>query len=80
MERPALKLTEEILLTVPETAKLLRTQPIIIRGLIQANKIKALKLGELKIRRAEIDRFLQDYEGNDLTDPFNIVSLANSGK
>ncbi len=80
MERPTLKLTEEILLSIPETAKLLRTQPTVIRSLVKANKLKALKLGDTKIRRSEIDRFLKESEGFDLTDPFNIVSLANSGK
>lgn len=80
MERPALKLTDEILLSIPETAKLLHTQPTVIRSLVKANKLKALKLGDMKIRRSEIDRFLLDSEGFDLTDPFNIVSLANSSK
>ena len=63
-----IKLTDEILLTIPQAAFLMHTDINKVRNLIKAGHIKALKLGELKVRRAEIDRFLQDAEGKDYSD------------
>lgn len=68
-------LNEEILLSVPQAARLIHTDVNRVRSFIKAGKIKALKLGELKIRRAEIDRFLAEAEGFDYTDVSNIRKL-----
>lgn len=69
------KLKDEILLTVPQTAKLIHTDVNKVRGFIRSGKLKALKLGELKIRREEIDRFLKEAEGQDYSDLNNIKRL-----
>jgi len=34
-----------------------------------------MKLGTYKVRGAEIERFLEDAEGYDITDPYNIKRL-----
>lgn len=71
-----LKLTDEILLSVPQAAKIMHTSVNTVRKLHRAGLIKFLKLGELKVRRDEIDRFLKEYEGMDLSDPFNPKELT----
>ena len=71
-------LTDEILLTIPQAAKLMHTDVGLTRKLVKNGHIKCLKLGELKIRRAEIDRFLKDAEGYDYKDPDNVRRLDNA--
>lgn len=66
---------EDILFTTKETAKLLKTDDVTIRKLISKGFIKALKLGRLKIRKVEIDRFLAWAEGKDLSDLNNVSDL-----
>ena len=66
---------EDVLFTVKETAKLLKTDEPTVRKLVNKRLLKALKLGRLKIRKAEINRFLEWAEGRDLTDLDNIVDL-----
>lgn len=57
------------LLTVKETAKKLKTNPHMIYALIKARKITALKLGRYKIADFEIERFIKENQGMDLTKP-----------
>lgn len=66
---------EDILYTVPEVAKLLKTSQGLVYKLINTKKLKALKLGALKVRRTTILKFLEDYEGYDVSDPNNITEL-----
>ena len=66
---------EDILYTVQETAKLLKTNKGYVYNLINAGVLPALKLGSLKIRKNAIEEFLKLYENNDLTDPANIKPL-----
>ncbi|WP_244833398.1 helix-turn-helix domain-containing protein [Clostridium sp. BJN0001] len=66
---------EDILYTTKETAKLLKTDDPTVRRLISKGFLKALKLGRLKIRKIEIERFLTWAEGKDLTDLNNIKNL-----
>lgn len=65
------------LLTVKEVSKALKTDEPTIRGLIDKGYLKALKLGRLKIRNTEIERFLDWAEGKDLSDLNNIKSINN---
>lgn len=69
-------LHNEILLTVPQVAKLIHTDIGKTRTLIKKGYIKALKLGELKVRRDEIDRFLKDAEGRDFSDLNDVKELV----
>lgn len=66
---------EEVLYTVKETSKLLKTNPNYIYELIKKGLLPALKLGNLKIRRSAILEFLKKNEGLDLTDLTNIKKL-----
>lgn len=66
---------EEVLYTVSETSKLLKTNSNYIYDLIKKGLLPALKLGSLKIRRSAILEFLKENEGKDLTDLDNIKEL-----
>lgn len=66
---------EDLLFTVVESAKLLKTDKPTIRRLVAKGFIKALKLGRLKIRKTELERFVQWAEGKDLTDLDNIKNI-----
>lgn len=66
---------EDILFTAKETAKLLKTDEPTVRRLIRKRLLKALKLGRLKIRKAEIDRFLEWAEGKDLSNLDKVIDL-----
>lgn len=73
--RGELPLDREIILTIPQAAQLIHTNQQRVRNLIKAGYIKALKLGELKIRRQEIDRFLKEAEGYDLNDLDDVKAI-----
>lgn len=66
---------EDLLYTVAEVAKLIKTNPAYVYGLIKADLLPVLKLGSYKIRKAALIQFLEKYEGKDLTDPHNVVDL-----
>lgn len=66
---------EDVLYTVSETAKLLKTNPNYIYDLIKKGLLPALKLGSLKIRKTALIEFLSEYEGKDLTDLNDIQDI-----
>ena len=68
---------ETILYTVKEVAELLKTNVDYIHKLRKSGLLPFLKLGQYKVRRASLLAFLANYEGKDLTDPFNIVDLED---
>lgn len=65
-----------ILYTVSEVAKLLHTNKSYVYELINANKLPALKLGSKKVRAEALEAFLKEYEGMDLTNPYDIKSMS----
>ena len=67
---------EDILYTVSETAKLLKTNANYIYNLINLGLLPALKLGSYKVRRTALLDFLKKYEGKDLTNLNNIKDLV----
>jgi excisionase family DNA binding protein len=71
---------EDVLYTVAEVAKLIKTNPAYVYELIKADLLPTLKLGSYKIRRTTLLEFLEKYEGKDLTDPNNIVDLKVGDK
>lgn len=71
---------EDILYSVAEVAKLLKTNNHYIYELIKRGLLPALKLGCYKIRKVSLEKFLQQNEGNDLTDLNNIKRLENGGQ
>lgn len=66
---------EEILYTVPEVAKLIKTNVAYVHRLRKAGLIRFMKLGQYKVRKEELERFLKEYEGWDLTEPEKIHPL-----
>lgn len=71
---------EDILYTVAETAKLLKTNPNCIYDLINKGLLPALKIKSFKIRRTSLLEFLEKYEGQDLTDLNDIKELEGVNK
>lgn len=57
---------EDYLLSVTETAKRLKTNRNYVYTLIKAGLLKSLKVGSLKVRNLEINRFIAEYEGRDV--------------
>lgn len=70
---------EEILYTVVEVAKLIKTNTNYVYDLIRKGFLPALKLGSYKVRRTALLEFLEKYEGKDLTDLNNVVDLGERG-
>ena len=70
---------EDILYTVSEVAKLIKTNTNYVYELIKKGFLPALKLGSYKVRRVALLEFLEKYEGKDLTDLNNVVGLGERG-
>ena len=68
---------EEVLYTVNEVSKLLKTNTSYVYELIKKGFLPALKLGSLKIRKSTLLIFLAEHEGKDLTDLSNVKDLEN---
>ena len=66
---------EKLLYTVKETAYILGCNVHLVYNLVNKGLLPALKLGSLKIRKASIGKFLDKYDGMDLTNLDNIVAL-----
>ena len=66
---------EDIIYTMAEAAEMLKTNINYIHDLRKAGLIKCLKLRAYKVRAAELNRFLQEYEGKDVSDPYNVKDL-----
>ncbi|WP_097026145.1 helix-turn-helix domain-containing protein [Clostridium peptidivorans] len=66
---------KDYLLSVTETAERLKTNKNFIYLLIKKGFLKSLKIGSMKIRNTEINRFLQEFDGKDLTDLNNVKDL-----
>ena len=66
---------EKILYNVIEVSKILGVGKNKVYELIEAKILPALKIGGLKIRRTALLKFVEDYEGYDLTDTNNIKKL-----
>lgn len=67
--------SEDILYTVKEVAKIIRSNPAYVYSVIKAGLLPVLKLGGMKIRRTALMEFCKKYEGYDLTDPYNFKRL-----
>ncbi|MFV0343818.1 MAG: helix-turn-helix domain-containing protein [Anaerocolumna sp.] len=66
---------EEVLYTVPEIAKLIKSNTDYVYQLIKTGLLPVLKLGKYKVRRTALLDFLAKYEGKDLTNPQDIRDL-----
>lgn len=66
---------EEMLYTVKETSKILKTNTDYVYSLIRKGYLRCLKLGSYKIKKTTLDGFLTKYEGYDLSDLDNVKEL-----
>ena len=62
----------ELLYTVKETSKILKVGIHKVYDLIDNGLLLPLKLGSLKIPAVQLEKFIADYTGKDLTDLKNI--------
>ena len=69
------KLEKKKLFTVAEVGKLLGVSKVVVYGLIKHRLIKAMNLAGFKIAAVEIDRFIDTYNGKDLTNLDDITDL-----
>ena len=67
---------EDVLYTVKETAKLLKTNTSYVYELIKKGFLPALKLGSFKIRKSSLLKFLEENEGYDLTNLDNVKKVG----
>jgi len=65
----------DILYTVAEVAKLIKTNTSYVYELIKAGHLPVLKLGSMKVRKISLENFLEKNEGCDLTNPHEIKKL-----
>lgn len=66
---------DEMLYTVAEASKMIKSNPTYVYELIKAGLIPVLKLGSYKIRKQTLLDFLEKYEGKDLTNPKAITDI-----
>ena len=66
----------DVLYTVSEVAKLLKVNKDTVYKLHKTGLLKMMKLGSLKVRKATLEAFLEQYDGMDLTDPTNIKEVT----
>lgn len=71
-----MRTTEETTIyTVAEVAEILHTNVAYVHRLRKSGQLKFMKLGAYKVHKQELDRFLAEAEGMDLSDPFKPRSL-----
>ncbi|MBQ2947125.1 MAG: helix-turn-helix domain-containing protein [Bacilli bacterium] len=68
-------MNETIIYTVKEIAKILHTSPNYIYKLIDKGYLPAIRLGSIKVLKSSLDKFLEENEGNDLSDVNDIKKL-----
>ena len=75
-------MSEQLIYTVQEVAKMLHSSPNYIYSLIDKGFLPAIKLGSIKILKSTLEKFLLENEGNDLSDINNIkkINTNNSDK
>lgn len=66
---------EDMILTVKETSKVLKTNVDYVYKLINAGLLPVIRLGSIKIRSESLNQFIEKYEGYDLKDPCNPVKI-----
>ena len=69
---------ETMLYTVSEVAKILKCNQNTVHKLRKSGLLPFLKLGLFKCRKEALEEFLQKYEGYDVSDPYNVMTLEES--
>lgn len=68
-------MTNEYLYSAKETAQVFGTNVAFVYELIKKGILPSIKLGSYKIRKIDIEAFLEKYNGYDLTNLDNITPL-----
>lgn len=68
-------LNDKMLYTVKEASATLGVNVHVVYNLIKKGLLPAMKLGSLKIRKTSLEDFISTYDGKDLSDLDNIVTL-----
>lgn len=67
---------DDQLYTVPEVAKLLKTNTSYVYKLKNSGLLQFLQIGRLKCRKQALEDFLEKWDGWDISDPFNPVRIG----
>lgn len=70
----------EELLTVNDVAKTLKVSTDYVYDLISYGLLKVLKVGRMKVKRSEVERFIQFAEGKNLSGPYEMAKYATGEK
>lgn len=75
-------MSEVLIYTVQEVAKILHSSPNYIYSLIDKGYLPAIKLGSIKILKSTLEKFLIENEGKDLSNINDIkkISINNSNE
>ena len=66
------------LLTVPDVMAILKTSKNMVYSLLNSGRLPFLKLGDRKVRRLDLEKFLEEYSGYDLSDLNNPKKIARA--
>ena len=70
---------QEMLYTVQEVAKILKTSDEYVYKLQKAGLLKFMKIGRWKCRKSTLEAFLEKYDGMDISDPYNVKEIPIEG-
>ena len=65
----------DMLYTAQEVAKILKVNVDYVHKLRKSGILPFMKMGQYKCRRSTLEKFLEEYEGKDVTNPENIMNL-----
>lgn len=68
---------DDVLYTVGEVAKILKTNTDYVYKLHRTGMLRFLKIGRLKCRKTTLEAFLAEYDGMDITDPENVKPITD---
>lgn len=68
---------EQMLYTVKEVAELLKTNIDYVHKLRKSGLLPFLKIGQYKVRRETLCDFLKNFEGKDITNPFDVKEIID---
>lgn len=69
-------MSDNMVYTVKEVAKILHSSPNYIYKLIESGYLPALKLGSIKILKSSLEHFLENNVGKDFSDLEDIKNLT----
>ena len=72
--------TPDELLTIAEVGKVLGVGKNYANKLVQSGVIRGLKMNGMKVRRRELEAWMQAMDGMDLTDPYHPVPIQREEK